>query len=164
MSCTGGIGHRELLRKPALIEPGRISINVSSGHHTDHWLINIQPVEGSTDYREINESRNEGEHRPASTHHCWQRPTPRRGDETQLPGRSRMLGSVGEQVPGRVTGRYGCRWFRKLLQDVCKKVPIGVRFPSYCWTRVVSEPRPINGNRRKGGCKLVSQGSHFKAG
>ena len=80
------------------------------GHHADHRLVNVQPVEGGTDHREINQPRDEPEHRPAS-HHGWQRPAPCRCDETQLSDRAGMFGSVGEQVPGSVTGRNRCRWF-----------------------------------------------------
>jgi hypothetical protein len=44
---------------------GRGSSFLPLGHHTDHRLINVQPVEGGPDHREINQSRDKPEHGPA---------------------------------------------------------------------------------------------------
>jgi hypothetical protein len=62
-----------------------------------------------------------------------------------------MFGSMGEEVSGSVTGRDRSRQFRYFLHDVREKFPVGVRLPSYRWTRPISEPRPVDSNGLKGG-------------
>src|SRR5271165_5547550 len=74
-----------------------------------------------------------------------------------------MLCRMGKQVAGSVAGRDRCRRLREFLQDVPEERLIGVRLPSDRWTRAISESRPIDGNGREGGCKLLSQGTHFGA-
>jgi hypothetical protein len=49
-----------------------------------------------------------------------------------------MFGSVGEEVSASVTGRDRSRQFRYFLHDVREKFPVGVRLPSYRWTRSIS--------------------------